>query len=68
VLSLIGREQSKAIIEKYDKQYLFPMLFKCHYHLHPSATTKRGIVDQGVEKDKSLNIFELTTSASEPTT
>ncbi len=44
------------------------MFLNCHYHLHPLATTKRGIVDQGVEKDKILNIFELIANTSEPTT
>jgi hypothetical protein len=35
VSSLIGHEQGKAIVEKYDKKYLFPMFLKCYYHLHP---------------------------------
>jgi hypothetical protein len=30
VSSLIGCEQGKAIVEKYDKKSLFPMHFKCH--------------------------------------
>jgi hypothetical protein len=30
VSSLIGHEQGKAIIEKYDTKSLFLMLFKCH--------------------------------------
>jgi len=30
-------------------------------------TFPRGIVDQGVEKDNSLDIFEMTTNISEPT-
>jgi hypothetical protein len=34
------------------------MFLKCHYHLHPLAESKRGLVDQGVEKDNSLDIFE----------
>jgi hypothetical protein len=32
--SLIGHEQCKAIVEKYDKKSLFPMFLKCYYHLH----------------------------------
>ncbi len=35
VSSLIGHEQGKAIVEKYDKKSLFPMFLKCYYHLHP---------------------------------
>ncbi len=48
--------------------FLFPMLLKCHYHLHPLVEFERGVVDQKVEKDNSLDIFEMTNSTSEPTT
>jgi hypothetical protein len=61
--SLIGREQGKAIVEKYDQKSLFPMLMKCYYHLPPLVEFKRGVVDEKVEEDKSLNIFEM---AKEP--
>jgi len=67
VFSLIGREQKKAIIEKYDKKSLFFMFFKCHYYLHPLVKFERGVVDQRVEKDNNLDIFEMTTSTIEPT-
>ncbi len=68
VSSLIGREQEKAIAEEYDKKNLFPMLLKCYYHLHPLVEYERGVVDESVEKDMSLDIFEMTTYISEPTT
>jgi hypothetical protein len=29
---------------------------------------EKGVIDQRVEENKSLDIFEMTTSASEPTT
>ncbi len=64
----IGCEQGKAIVEEYDQKYLFPRLLKCYYHLHPLVESKRGVVDQKVEKDRSLDIFETTTNTSEPTT
>jgi hypothetical protein len=35
--SLIGHEQGKAIVDECDKKSLFPMFFKCYYHLHPLA-------------------------------
>ncbi len=57
VSSLIGHEQGKVIVEEYDKKSLFPMFLKCYYHLHPLVETKRGVVDQRVEEDKSLDIF-----------
>jgi hypothetical protein len=50
------------------KKKVFPMLLKCHYHLHPLVEFERGVVDQKVEKDNSLDIFEMTTSTNEPTT
>jgi hypothetical protein len=67
VSSLIGHEQSKAIVEEYDKK-LFPILLKCYYHLHPLVESKMGFVDKKVEEDKTLAIFEMTTNTSEPTT
>jgi hypothetical protein len=44
------------------------MFLKCYYHLYPLVESKKGVVDQRVEEDKSLDIFEITTSTSEPTT
>jgi hypothetical protein len=67
VSSIIGHEQGKAIVEEYDKKSLFSMLLKCYYHLHPLVEYERGVVDQRVEKDRSLDIFEMTTNTSEPT-
>jgi hypothetical protein len=67
VSSFIGLEQGKVIFKKYDKKSLFPMLLKCYYHLHPLFESKRGVVDERVEEDKSLDTFEMTTSTSEPT-
>jgi energy-converting hydrogenase A subunit M len=42
------------------------MLLKCYYHLHPLVESKRGVVDQKVEEDMSLDIFEMITNTSEP--
>ncbi len=47
------------------KKSLFPMFFKCYYHLHPLIEFKRGVVVQRVEKDRSLDVFEMTSSTSE---
>jgi hypothetical protein len=68
ILRLIGHKQGKEIVEKYDKKSSFPMLLKCYYHLHPMIESKGGVVDERVEKDMSLDIFEMTTNTSEPTT
>jgi hypothetical protein len=43
------------------------MLPKCYYHCHPLVEFERGVVGQKVEEDMSLDIFEMTTSTSEPT-
>jgi hypothetical protein len=43
------------------------MLLKYYYHLHPLVESKRHVVEQEVEEDKSLDIFEMTISTSEPT-
>jgi len=67
VSSLINCEQGKAIVEEYDKKYLFSMLIKCHYHLYILVEFERDIVDEGIEKDNSLDIFEMITNTSEPT-
>ncbi len=34
VSSFVGREQGVAFVEEYDKNSLYPMLVKCHEHLH----------------------------------
>ncbi len=36
--------------------------------LHPLLEFERGVVDQKVEEKNNLDIFEMTTSTSEPTT
>ncbi len=67
VSSFIDCGQGKAIVEKYDKKSLFSMFFKCYYHLHPLTEFEKDVIDQRFEKDNNLDIFEMTTSTSEPT-
>jgi hypothetical protein len=43
------------------------MFLKCYYHLHPLVESERGVVNQRVEEDMSLDIFEMTTNTNEPT-
>jgi hypothetical protein len=33
------------------------MLIKCHYHLEPLVEFERGVVDQRVKEDNSLDIL-----------
>jgi hypothetical protein len=41
------------------------MLLKYYYYLHPLVEFERGVVDQRVEDDRSLDIFEMTTNTRE---
>ncbi len=63
VSSFIGLEQGKAIVEEYDRKPLYPMLLKCHHLLHPLF--ENATIEQGVDEDCSLNIFEMITSTNE---
>ncbi len=40
------------------------MLLKYYYHLHPLVEFERCVVEQEVEEDKSLDIFEMTANTS----
>ncbi len=66
VSSFTGKEQGVVIIEEYDKKSLYPMLLKCHHHLHPLVETKSSFVSIGVVEDSNLDIyFEQTSNISE---
>jgi uncharacterized protein YktA (UPF0223 family) len=45
VSSFVGREQGVAQVEEYDRKSLYPMLVKCHEHLHPLVRSKIKYVD-----------------------
>jgi hypothetical protein len=57
VSSLIGYEQDKVVVEKYDRLSLYPMLLKCHHHLHLLLELKSGIANQRVHENYNLVIF-----------
>jgi hypothetical protein len=42
------------------------MLVKCHQHLHPLIKFETNIVNQKVDENCNLDIFEMTISISEP--
>jgi hypothetical protein len=66
--SFVGREQGVAIVEEYDRKTLYPMLMKCHDHLHPLVRLNRNCANQDIfEQDYTLGIFEQNASPSEPT-
>jgi hypothetical protein len=35
ITSFVGKDQGVVHVEEYDKKSLYPMLVKCHEHLHP---------------------------------
>jgi hypothetical protein len=55
--SFVGREESVTIVDEYDKRTLYPMFLKCYHHLHPIIESF-GCVDQLVDEDSSLDIFQ----------
>jgi hypothetical protein len=48
VSSFVEREQGVAFVEEYDKNSLYPMLVKCHEHLHPLIKLDRTCADQDI--------------------
>jgi hypothetical protein len=58
VSSFVGREQGVTLVEEYDRKSLYPMLVKCHEHLHPLVRLDRNCVDQDIfEQDCSLDFL-----------
>jgi len=59
-------EQGVALVEDYDRKSLYPMLVKCHEHLHLLVRSKRNSINQNIfYEDYNLDIFEQTVSTSE---
>lgn len=42
VSSFIKCEQDMITIEEYDRKSLYPMLLKCHHHLHLSIKSRNS--------------------------
>ncbi len=42
------------------------MILKCYYHLHPLVEIERRLVDQKIQEDNNLDIFEMTVGTNEP--
>jgi len=41
---------------------------KCYYHLHQSIEFDNDFVDQRVDDDNNLDIFQMTSENTKPTT
>jgi hypothetical protein len=48
ISSFVGREQSVALVEEYDKKSLYPLLVKCHEHFHCLVRLDRNCVNQDI--------------------
>jgi hypothetical protein len=59
--------KERPLLKSMIKENLFLFFFKCHYYLHPLAEFETRVVDQKVEKDNNLDIFEMTANTIEPT-
>jgi hypothetical protein len=35
ISSFVGKDKGVALVKEYDRKSLYPMLVKCHEHLHP---------------------------------
>ncbi len=67
ISSFVGREQGVILVEEYDRKSLYLVLVKCHEHLHPLVRLETNSVDQNTfGQDCNLDIFEQTSSTSEP--
>jgi hypothetical protein len=67
VFSFISHNQGITIVEQYDIISLYPMFIKCYYHLHPSIEFDNDFVDQRVDDDNNLDIFQMRTQNTKPT-
>jgi hypothetical protein len=64
--SFTGCEQRITIIEEHNERSLYPMLLKSYHHLHPMVGFENEFVEQIVNVDYSLDIFEMASKTSEP--
>jgi hypothetical protein len=51
----------RRLLKNMTQNLCFFIFLMCHYHLHPLVEYERGIVDQKVEEDNSLDVFEMIT-------
>jgi hypothetical protein len=65
-LLLVEKKVEIYIVNEYDKRTLYPMILKCYHCLHP-MTKYVGCVDQMIDEDYSLHIFQQIAATSEPT-
>jgi hypothetical protein len=52
-------------VEKHDKKSLYHVLLKCHHWFYLSIKFEITILDQRVDEDCNMNIFEMITNISD---
>jgi hypothetical protein len=58
ISSFIGHDKGVIIVEENDRRSLYLNMFlKCHHHLHPMTKFEVGYVDQTIDEDYNLHIF-----------
>jgi hypothetical protein len=62
----IGCDQGVVIVEQFDTMSLYPMFMKCYYLLHPSIDFDNDFVDQRVDDDNNLDIFQMISKNIKP--
>ncbi len=63
--SFIGRELGVAIATKFDRKFLYSILFlKPYHHLHPCFKIESSFVNN-FNEDNSLDIFDMVTNTNE---
>jgi hypothetical protein len=58
--SFIGCEQRVTIVEEHNERSSYPMFLKSCHHLRPMVGFENEFVEQIVNVDYSLDIFEMT--------
>jgi hypothetical protein len=48
ISSFVGKEQGVALVEENDRNPSYPMLIKCHEHLHPLVRLNNFFVNQDI--------------------
>jgi hypothetical protein len=64
--SFIGHEQGKAILKNMTKNLCFLCILNVFIICIHWLNFEKDVVEQRVEEDRSLDIFEMTTSTIEP--
>jgi hypothetical protein len=61
----VDQEEGINIVNKYDRRTVYFMFLKCYHHLHPMIESI-GCVDQTIDEDCGLDIFQQIVSINEP--